>query len=159
MKGGRQSVRHEVKVTDEQNNQFAYQNFQSRSRLDVRLWLECRSMLVECLMGKVSGMGLTKGQFKVAVESRPLTCSIGIIEASETCTGNITKIAVEVRGCRQYCEEGIHESEACGDLAMLAQFRMQLVLFDLTEGADLNDMIPSLEVSTNSYPEDYPAYN
>jgi len=61
MKGTRHSIKQEVKVTDEQNNQFAYQNFQSRARLDARLWLECRIALVKNLMRKVSGMGLIKG--------------------------------------------------------------------------------------------------
>ena len=62
MKGAKTSRRRgEVKITDEQNNQFAYQNFQSRSRLDARLWLECRYALVKSMMAKVSGMGLTKG--------------------------------------------------------------------------------------------------
>lgn len=62
MKGARQAKkRGEVKITDEQNNQFAYQNFQSRSRLDARLWLECRFALIKSMMAKVSGMGLTKG--------------------------------------------------------------------------------------------------
>lgn len=61
MKGGRASIKREIKVTDEQNNQFAYQNFQSRSRLDSRLWLECRFHLVKNLLEKISGMGLTKG--------------------------------------------------------------------------------------------------
>lgn len=62
MKGASSAPKHEIKVTDEQNNQFAYQNFQSRSRLDARLWLECRLALVHKMMYKVSGMGLTKGE-------------------------------------------------------------------------------------------------
>lgn len=61
--GAKYSQKQNVKVTDEQNNQFAYQNFQSRSRLDARLWLECRFALVKNMMGKVSGMGLTKGDY------------------------------------------------------------------------------------------------
>lgn len=64
MKGGKMYPQKNIKITDEQNNQFAYQNFQSRARLDARLWLECRFALVQSLMDKVSGMGMTKGKFK-----------------------------------------------------------------------------------------------
>ena len=42
--------------------QFQYQNFQSRSRLDARLWLSCRLALVHSLMGEVTGLGQVKGQ-------------------------------------------------------------------------------------------------
>jgi len=71
MRGGRSSMkRPEVKITDEQNNQFAYQNFQSRARLDARLWLECRLCLVKNMLAKITGMGLTKGT------DRPLKHSV-----------------------------------------------------------------------------------
>ena len=62
MKGSRSIQKKDINITDEQNNQFAYQNFQSRSRLDARLWLECRFSLVRNMLGKVSAMGLTKGK-------------------------------------------------------------------------------------------------
>lgn len=73
MKGGRAAIKREVKITDEQNNQFAYQNFQSRSRLDARLWLECRFNLVKSLMEKVSGMGLIKGKLRIF---KLITCDV-----------------------------------------------------------------------------------
>ena len=42
----------------ESSNQYQYQNFQSRSRLDARLWLNCRLALVKCLVDRVQGMGV-----------------------------------------------------------------------------------------------------
>ena len=43
------------------STQYQYQNFQSRSRLDARLWLGCRLALVQSLMGEVTGLGQVKG--------------------------------------------------------------------------------------------------
>lgn len=61
-------------------------------------------------------------------------------------SGKITKVLVEVRDCRQYCEEGIYEADACGDAAMLAQFTMLLVRINLMEGISLSTTIPILQV-------------
>ena len=41
---------------------YQYQNFQSRSRLDSRLWLLCRLELVRSLTGEIRGMGQVKGR-------------------------------------------------------------------------------------------------
>ncbi|XP_067928992.1 cilia- and flagella-associated protein 54-like [Watersipora subatra] len=119
MKGGRSSQKREVKITDQQNNQFAYQNFQSRSRLDARLWLECRHSLINNMLHKVSGMGLIKGK--------------------------ITKVSIEMKDCKEYIEEGIHESEVCGDSAMLAQFLMLKVKFNHLEGVNMVETLPLLQ--------------
>lgn len=51
-----------VKIVHPQNSQFQYQNFQSRSRLDARLWLDCRQALVKCLMMEIRSLGEIKGQ-------------------------------------------------------------------------------------------------
>jgi len=50
-----------VKLSEPENSQFQYQNFQSRSRLDARLWLACRIALVNSLMLEIRGMGDVKG--------------------------------------------------------------------------------------------------
>ena len=47
----------------ESPSQYQYQNFQSRSRLDARLWLDCRLALVKCLMGRVRGMSLVESRY------------------------------------------------------------------------------------------------
>ena len=44
------------------DSQFQYQNFQSRSRLDARLWLQCRMALVKAMVGELRGMGCVKGE-------------------------------------------------------------------------------------------------
>ena len=51
----------EVRLVDVQSNQFQYQNFQSRARLDPRLWLTCRMALVKTLNMEIRGMGEVKG--------------------------------------------------------------------------------------------------
>lgn len=51
-----------VKLSEPENSQFQYQNFQSRARLDARLWLTCRVALVKCLMMEIRGMGDVKGE-------------------------------------------------------------------------------------------------
>ena len=43
--------------------QYQYQNFQSRSRLDARLWLTCRLALVKSMIGEIQGLGQVKGKF------------------------------------------------------------------------------------------------
>lgn len=57
---------------------------------------------------------------------------------------------MEIRDCRQYIEEGIYESQVCGDSAMLAQFTMQNVLLNLVEGMNLSETIPILKVGAPS---------
>ena len=52
----------EVRLVEPNNSQFQYQNFQSRSRLDARLWLDCRLMLVKSLLIQIQGMGDVKGE-------------------------------------------------------------------------------------------------
>ena len=52
-----------VKLSEPENSQYQYQNFQSRSRLDARLWLTCRAALVKSLMMEIRGMGEVKGQY------------------------------------------------------------------------------------------------
>ena len=62
MKGERRRQdTHQVKLVEPENSQFQYQNFQSRSRLDARLWLEARLSLVRAMMGEIRGMGQVKG--------------------------------------------------------------------------------------------------
>ena len=67
---------------------------------------------------------------------------------NSTIAGKITKVVVEIRDCRQYIEEGIYESQVCGDSSMLAQFTMQNVLLNLMEGVNLSETIPILHVRT-----------
>ncbi|XP_071490299.1 cilia- and flagella-associated protein 54-like [Diadema antillarum] len=97
--------------------QYQYQNFQSRSRLDARLWLDCRLALVKCLMGQIRGMGVLPG----------------------------ASGAGEVGECRQYCMQGLMEAEACGDVEMQAEFLMQGALLDLQEGRSLDDVQHTLK--------------
>lgn len=51
----------DVRLTEPDNAQNQYQNFQARSRLDARLWLQCRLELVHSLMLEIRGMGEIKG--------------------------------------------------------------------------------------------------
>ena len=51
-----------VRIVEPESSQFQYQNFQSRSRLDARLWLSCRLELVKHMMGEIQGMGQVKGE-------------------------------------------------------------------------------------------------
>ena len=50
-----------VKLVDGKSSQYQYQNFQSRSRLDARTWLQCRFALVKSMVGEMRGMGQVKG--------------------------------------------------------------------------------------------------
>lgn len=50
-----------IRIVEPESSQFQYQNFQSRSRLDARLWLQCRLELVKNMMGEIHGMGQVKG--------------------------------------------------------------------------------------------------
>ncbi|CAC5396095.1 unnamed protein product [Mytilus coruscus] len=52
----------DVPVSNPDNSLFQYQNFQSRARLDARLWLNCRQALVKCLLIEVRGLGEVKGE-------------------------------------------------------------------------------------------------
>ncbi|XP_063952273.1 cilia- and flagella-associated protein 54-like isoform X1 [Lytechinus pictus] len=92
--------------------QYQYQNFQSRSRLDARLWLDCRLSLVKCLMMQIRGMGILPGAGGVG----------------------------DVGECRQYCMQGLTEAEACGDVEMQAEFLMQGALLDMHDGRVLEDV-------------------
>lgn len=71
------------------------------------------------------------------------------VARSLTLAGKITKVVVEIKDCRGYIEEGIRESEVCGDLAMVAEFTMQKVLLNIMEGVNLVDTKPLLQVITN----------
>ena len=59
----------EVRLVDVESNQFQYQNFQSRARLDARLWLTCRLALVKTLNMEIRGMGEVKGEWKWGAEA------------------------------------------------------------------------------------------
>ncbi|CAH1784493.1 unnamed protein product [Owenia fusiformis] len=108
-----------VRITQSENIQFAYQNFQSRSRLDARLWLDCRLALVKSMLGEVKGMGDIKGHDK------------GVGE--------------ELAECRTYIAEGIAESEGCGDVEMQCEFLMQGVHLEIMEGIRVELIIESLQ--------------
>ncbi|XP_078309888.1 cilia- and flagella-associated protein 54-like isoform X7 [Crassostrea virginica] len=109
--GPRKDTHANVKIVHPANSQFQYQNFQSRSRLDARLWLDCRQALVKCLMMEIR--------------------SLGEIKDPET------KVLQELADCRQYCIEGLEEAEACGDIEMQAEFFLQGALLNITEGKSL----------------------
>ncbi|XP_056000170.1 cilia- and flagella-associated protein 54-like isoform X4 [Ostrea edulis] len=108
-----------VKIVHPENSQFQYQNFQSRSRLDARLWLDCRQALVQCLMMEVR--------------------SLGEIKDPET------KVLQELADCRQYCIEGLGEAEACGDVEMQAEFFIQGAILNITEGKSLDHTVSLLQ--------------
>lgn len=81
MKGNtttRKAAGAEVRLVDVQSNQFQYQNFQSRARLDPRLWLTCRLALVRVLNMEIRGMGEVKGNERwggVAVRRAFILCA------------------------------------------------------------------------------------
>ena len=62
MRGEKQLRESSIKLVDPETSQYQYQNFQSRARLDARLWLNCRKALVQSLLGEVRGMGEVKGK-------------------------------------------------------------------------------------------------
>lgn len=68
MKGRRVSGG-EVRLVSVESNQFQYQNFQSRARLDARLWLNCRLALVHALNAEIRGMGEVKGKWQMLITS------------------------------------------------------------------------------------------
>ncbi|XP_064604908.1 cilia- and flagella-associated protein 54-like isoform X2 [Liolophura sinensis] len=110
---------HDVPVTEADNSQFTYQNFQSRSRLDARLWLQCRLALVRTLLSEIRGLGDVKG--------------------SEN------KVVTDLADCRQYCAEGVAEAEACGDAEMQSEFFLQAALLNIMEGKSLENTLLILQ--------------
>ncbi|XP_074644089.1 cilia- and flagella-associated protein 54-like [Tubulanus polymorphus] len=111
LKGGRTEKTSKVQIKETETTMFQYQNFQSRARLDTRLWLDCRLSLVESLMCELRGMGEIKGPERA--------------------------VKVELADCRLYCAEGVAEAEAVGDTEMLAEFLMQAALLDIMEGKSI----------------------
>ncbi|XP_077868430.1 cilia- and flagella-associated protein 54-like [Saccoglossus kowalevskii] len=115
MRGTRNKTEPPSLVTITQPNkssQYQYQNFQSRSRLDARLWLDCRLALVKGLMGEIKGMGQIGGR----------------------------SVDLQIPDARQYCVDGLSEAEACGDIEMQAEFLMLGASIDLQEGRELDDV-------------------
>lgn len=108
-----------VRLVEEGSNQFQFQNFQSRARLDPRLWLTCRLALVKALNAEIRGMGEVKGP-----ENKVLT---------------------ELGECRQYCVEGLKEAEACGGVELQAEFLLQAVLLNISEGRSLERTIAIID--------------
>ncbi|CAG2224860.1 unnamed protein product [Mytilus edulis] len=109
----------DVPVSNPENSLFQYQNFQSRARLDARLWLNCRQALVKCLLIEVRGLGEVKDPE--------------------------TKVLQELADCRQYCIEGLGEAEACGDLEVQADFLYQGALLNIMEGKSQETTISLIE--------------
>ncbi|KAK7102964.1 hypothetical protein V1264_021114 [Littorina saxatilis] len=109
----------EVRLVDVESNQFQFQNFQSRARLDPRLWLTCRMALVKTLNMEIRGMGEVKGADN--------------------------KVLTELAECRQYCVEGLKEAEACGDVELQAEFLVQGALLNIMEGRSLEQTVTILE--------------
>ncbi|KAK6177089.1 hypothetical protein SNE40_015265 [Patella caerulea] len=113
----------DIKLTQSNNTQFQYQNFQSRSRLDTRLWLKCRLELIKCLMLEIKGMGDVKG--------------------SEN------KFVTELADCRQYCIEGVGEAEMLGDIEMQAEFFIQGAFLNMIEGKNLEHTVSLLQEASD----------
>ncbi|KAK3608116.1 hypothetical protein CHS0354_004771 [Potamilus streckersoni] len=108
-----------VKLVMPDENRYQYQNFQSRSRLDARLWLDCRLALVKSLMMETRGMGEVKG--------------------------SDNKVLQELADCRQYCAEGLGEAEACGHVEMQAEFLFQGACLNIIEGKSLQHTVSLLQ--------------
>lgn len=121
MKGGHSSRKAglEVRLVDVESNQFQYQNFQSRARLDARLWLTCRMALVRALNTEIRGMGEVKGPDN--------------------------KVLTQLAECRQYCMEGLREAEACGDVEVQAEFMVQGALLNIMEGRSLESTMSIMD--------------
>ncbi|KAL8594729.1 hypothetical protein ACOMHN_051675 [Nucella lapillus] len=109
----------EVRLVAADSNQFQYQNFQSRARLDARLWLTCRLALIKTLNMEIRGMGEVKGADN--------------------------KVLTELAECRQYCLEGLKEAEACGDVEVQAEFLVQGALLNIMEGRNLQQTVDILD--------------
>eukprot|EP00058_Branchiostoma_floridae_P024582 XP_002610072.1 hypothetical protein BRAFLDRAFT_125670 [Branchiostoma floridae] len=107
-----------VTLTKPEDNRFEYQDNQSRTRLDARLWLDCRLALVKGLSGQLTGMGII---------------------------GEGEKKQMDAGSARHYCAEGLAEAEACGDVDMQAEFLLQCVLLDVQEGHPLEDIRQTLQ--------------
>ncbi|XP_078673131.1 cilia- and flagella-associated protein 54-like isoform X2 [Branchiostoma floridae x Branchiostoma belcheri] len=107
-----------VTLTKPEDNRFEYQDNQSRTRLDARLWLDCRLALVKGLSGQLTGMGII---------------------------GEGEKKQMDAGSARHYCAEGLAEAEACGDVDMQAEFLLQCVLLDIQEGHPLEDVRQTLQ--------------
>ncbi|XP_070557878.1 cilia- and flagella-associated protein 54-like [Ptychodera flava] len=114
MRGARTRPERDVVAITQPNksSQYQYQNFQSRSRLDARLWLDCRLALVKGLMGEIRGMGQIGGKSN----------------------------EMDLPDSRQYCVEGLAEAEACGDIEIQAEFLLLGAMIDLHEGRSLDDI-------------------
>ncbi|XP_052282343.1 cilia- and flagella-associated protein 54-like isoform X6 [Dreissena polymorpha] len=116
-----------IKLSEPENSQFQFQNFQSRSRLDARLWLSCRAALVKALMMEIRGMGDVKD----------------LIQSEKK--GSENKVLQELADCRQYCAEGLGESEACGDVEKQAEFLVLGASLNIIEGKNLEHTISLLQ--------------
>ena len=60
--------------------------------------------------------------------------------------GSDNKVLQELADCRQYCAEGLGESEACGDVEMQADFLVQGASLNIVEGKSLEHTISLLQV-------------
>ncbi|ESO99725.1 hypothetical protein LOTGIDRAFT_238729 [Lottia gigantea] len=114
----------DIKLNKPNNSQFEYYDFQSRSRLDIRLWLKCRLELVQCLMMELKGMGDIRG--------------------SEN------KFVSEIGDCRQYCVEGVGESDMIGDVELQAEFFLQGAYLNIMEGKNIDHTISLLKESKDN---------
>ena len=76
MKSERRRQEVHLKLVQPESSQFQYQNFQSRSRLDARLWLQARLALVKAMMGEIRGMGQVKGGLclRKMLETNDISC-------------------------------------------------------------------------------------
>lgn len=61
-------------------------------------------------------------------------------------TGSENKVLKELADCRQYCAEGLGESEACGDVEKQAEFLVQGSCLNIMEGKNLEHTISLLQV-------------
>ena len=52
----------------------------------------------------------------------------------------------ELADCRQYCAEGLGESEACGDVEKQAEFLVHGATLNVIEGKNLDHTISLLQV-------------
>lgn len=66
-------------------------------------------------------------------------------------TGPDKDVLQELADCRQYCAEGLAESEACGDVEVQAEFFIQGALLNLMEGKNLHHTIGLLQVRGKLY--------
>ncbi|XP_055883699.1 cilia- and flagella-associated protein 54-like isoform X2 [Biomphalaria glabrata] len=109
----------EAKLMEPETAKFQYQNLQARSRLDARLWLQCRLDLISSLLLEIRGMGEVKDQSNKSVS--------------------------DLVDCRQYCVEGIREAEVCGDKESQAHFYFYSAQLNILEGKSLEHTISLIE--------------